>query len=589
MLWMLGVPPAAALTLTLVSEEPPYDGVTLQTYRTADPATDTFVVRVDLCEPGVHVDATEAPSALQTAGAWGADVGAQVVVNGDFYRTGPVRVYGRAVSEGVAWPLEQTGADPAYSAEWYWNDYGWLAFGHDRVEFTHSGWVKNNAAAWAPVDGWALGDLGPAPPPGTLALVSGFPELVIEGVTYSCSSPTDTSCFPDRSDMRDRHPRTAMGIDAARETLILAVVDGRTTASAGMYGAELADLMGQLGAYEAFNLDGGGSSQLWLADGGYVNATSGNNSGGGTRAVGNHWGIFSDGSGDRPWHCESEPACDVLPAGGGILDDDSACFRTFGDPAFWREEAAGEGGHLFWTNAWRTDHAENWAWWQVHLEEGGEYDVQVYVDPAWGVFADARYEIAADGVVTEVFLDQGAASGWTSLGAFAFAAGGAQHVAVYDDAAGSVAADQHVVADALQLVRLDPYCGDGVCDEGEDCGSCAGDCDLGEELPDNGLDDDCDGLVDEGDPADTGGPSGDTGALGSGTSAVDTGPGGSVPDPGGTLPGAVPQEPSGCGCASASPSGWLAVLLGALAAGRRSREQRGRSAPTTLPLGWEAK
>lgn len=78
-------------------------------------------------------------------------------------------------------------------------------------------------------------------PSGTIALVSGFPELVIAGQTYTCSSPRATDCFPDRSDIRERHPRTAMGLSEDRRTFILAVVDGRDSpASVGMYGAELA-------------------------------------------------------------------------------------------------------------------------------------------------------------------------------------------------------------------------------------------------------------------------------------------------------------------------------------------------------------
>ena len=45
-----------------------------------------------------------------------------MATNGDFYRTGPLRVYGQAVGEGVAWPRAQTGTDPAYMDEWYWQD-----------------------------------------------------------------------------------------------------------------------------------------------------------------------------------------------------------------------------------------------------------------------------------------------------------------------------------------------------------------------------------------------------------------------------------------------------------------------------------
>lgn len=64
-----------------------------------------------------------------------------------------------------------------------------------------------------------------------------------------------------------RHPRTAIGWD--RESLFLVVVDGRQAGlSVGMTFPELAALMKRLGCTEAMNLDGGGSSTLWL--GGHV-------------------------------------------------------------------------------------------------------------------------------------------------------------------------------------------------------------------------------------------------------------------------------------------------------------------------------
>ncbi len=60
-----------------------------------------------------------------------------------------------------------------------------------------------------------------------------------------------------------RHPRTAIGWN--REQLFLVVVDGRQEGlSAGMTLPELATLMKRLGCTEAMNLDGGGSSTLWL-------------------------------------------------------------------------------------------------------------------------------------------------------------------------------------------------------------------------------------------------------------------------------------------------------------------------------------
>ena len=68
--------------------------------------------------------------------------------------------------------------------------------------------------------------------------------------------------FQDAADgfTRDRHPRTAVGRTASGDTLLVAV-DGRNPAySVGMTLAETADLMIGLGAIEAVNLDGGGST-----------------------------------------------------------------------------------------------------------------------------------------------------------------------------------------------------------------------------------------------------------------------------------------------------------------------------------------
>ena len=62
-----------------------------------------------------------------------------------------------------------------------------------------------------------------------------------------------------------RHPRTAFGWNATHYFLI--VVDGRRPGwSLGMTVAELAALAQRLGCTEAINLDGGGSSTLWLND-----------------------------------------------------------------------------------------------------------------------------------------------------------------------------------------------------------------------------------------------------------------------------------------------------------------------------------
>ena len=62
-----------------------------------------------------------------------------------------------------------------------------------------------------------------------------------------------------------RHPRSAAGI-SADGYLYLVVIDGRRTASAGATEHETALLLRSLGAWDALNLDGGGSSALAMRD-----------------------------------------------------------------------------------------------------------------------------------------------------------------------------------------------------------------------------------------------------------------------------------------------------------------------------------
>ena len=64
------------------------------------------------------------------------------------------------------------------------------------------------------------------------------------------------------SDDRILHPRTAVGIDRDTGRIMLLVIDGRQTHSRGYTLVELARMMKNLGAEDALNLDGGGSSTL---------------------------------------------------------------------------------------------------------------------------------------------------------------------------------------------------------------------------------------------------------------------------------------------------------------------------------------
>lgn len=303
---------ASAQTITSRRETTPYPGVQVIEGRTANPTTDFWAAVVTLCTDYVHVSATRAPAALAVTSRWATSAGVQLATNGDFFTSGP-RVYGYAIGAGRAWPVRQTGTDSAVSGEWYYRRYGWIGFGPGRVEFSHTEWVKERAAMLGVREGWMPGTVTTAVPSGLTQLVSGFPELITEGRRVTCASPTASTCFTDRSDMRARHPRTAMGITRDRRTFLLVAVDGRSTRSAGMYGTELARLMELLGAWQAFNLDGGGSTTFWQRGRGVLNRPSD----GAERAVGNHWGIFAGAASGQP---RAAGSCVPVMSDAGVRD-----------------------------------------------------------------------------------------------------------------------------------------------------------------------------------------------------------------------------------------------------------------------------
>ncbi len=79
------------------------------------------------------------------------------------------------------------------------------------------------------------------------------------------------------------HPRTGLGYSRNRDSLIFCVIDGRGVSN-GATTKDMAELMKSAGAYTAFNMDGGGSSTMYVAEyGKAVNTTSDGNE----RAVAN--------------------------------------------------------------------------------------------------------------------------------------------------------------------------------------------------------------------------------------------------------------------------------------------------------------
>jgi phosphodiester glycosidase len=111
-------------------------------------------------------------------------------------------------------------------------------------------------------------------------VVGGWPRIIRDGQLVAADAPTTEGTISRNAEMR--HGRTAVGYSRDGNTLILLVVDGRSMRSVGMTLAELAATMRSLGAWDAMNFDGGGSTTM-VVDGAVANVPSDST---GERAVG---------------------------------------------------------------------------------------------------------------------------------------------------------------------------------------------------------------------------------------------------------------------------------------------------------------
>lgn len=105
---------------------------------------------------------------------------------------------------------------------------------------------------------WSLGWRG------VLDSIGGSPVLLENGkvIVSACSAY-----------LCQRHPRTAVGFKSNGDVLIMQV-DGRTSASIGLTLVGLANEFKRKGAIYALNLDGGGSSSMWIRGKGVVSSPS---------------------------------------------------------------------------------------------------------------------------------------------------------------------------------------------------------------------------------------------------------------------------------------------------------------------------
>ncbi|WNM25866.1 phosphodiester glycosidase family protein [Demequina capsici] len=99
------------------------------------------------------------------------------------------------------------------------------------------------------------------------------PALVDDGEIVSGLDTAEVDTNIGNHSIQGNQPRTAIGMISANH-YVFVVVDGRSSTSAGVTLDELAEIMQSLGATEAYNLDGGGSSTM-VYDGDVLNYPGG--------------------------------------------------------------------------------------------------------------------------------------------------------------------------------------------------------------------------------------------------------------------------------------------------------------------------
>jgi exopolysaccharide biosynthesis protein len=136
-------------------------------------------------------------------------------------------------------------------------------------------------------------------PPGTnttgiYTAITGYYPIVSNGVNIGAAS---INAYPD-SFIHGTQPRTALGISRDSRYLYIMTIDGRQSGySDGALDSETAYWMLQCGAWNAINMDGGGSTALYMADSTgspvALNHSSYMAGYGRERYIGSHFGVYA--------------------------------------------------------------------------------------------------------------------------------------------------------------------------------------------------------------------------------------------------------------------------------------------------------
>jgi len=211
---------------------------------------DVHLAGVNLDMRSLEVVATAADERGLTVSEFAARRNAVVAINADYFDTA-LQPIGLAMGDGAVWAR----ADERVRRQEV------VGVGGRRVEIFPRGEPLREPQPWM------------------TGAVSGWPAIVADCAPVAGLPGSDFFT-------RAPHPRTAVGLSRDGRRLILLVADGRREGVPGLTLPELAELMAWHGACTAVNLDGGGSSALWLGDR-IVNRPSD----GVERRVANHLGV----------------------------------------------------------------------------------------------------------------------------------------------------------------------------------------------------------------------------------------------------------------------------------------------------------
>jgi hypothetical protein len=198
-------------------------------YRVLEPFADSrvHVMRVDLRAPGLRLTLTSSPERGLRLNEFSGAAEAVAAINASFFDKTFAPV-GHTVSSSEVWPDAYALSEAVFACT------------------ADLRCALHPAPPEAPRPEWWLA-AGVIPP-----LLSGGSDASVTG------------CERRPKFCTDAHPRTAIGLGDGGDTLWLVVAEGRRPPVHGLSIAQLREVFERLGASEAANLDGGGSSAMSL-------------------------------------------------------------------------------------------------------------------------------------------------------------------------------------------------------------------------------------------------------------------------------------------------------------------------------------